>query len=361
MENDQFDLYGEDESLAAGDDLYGTVYDTNEPSAADSGGAGSGTNDPASGYSNGMSGGGGVTGDEELVDFEWTTDEELRLIASDAGVGDQLGTKDVVFQEHKINGKSRGLVYMEFRSPAAAKTVKDLMDKMEIHGKRPIAILIEPVDRPHLFKQLPAPMTGQGLESTAADRQGGATGGSAGGGGGGGGRTGGPMRHHGGGQRHRAAPYQNPRGNMMGGGGYQQQGMQTQGGMQRGGVMNVGATIGMMGGNQMSPMMGAGGMGGGGVGGRSMITMGNTTQIPSFGMGGYGGQTGGMGNMGNMGGGGMGRMGGAMGGGMGGGMGGMGGMGGGMGSGMGQMSTGDFFPDQMGGSTGERGGNAMYE
>ncbi|KAJ1564764.1 hypothetical protein HK405_014025, partial [Cladochytrium tenue] len=101
----------------------------------------------------------------------WTTDEELRSIAVEAGVGDQLKDKDIVFLEHKINGKSRGLVYLEFTTPAAARAVKDLMDRLalyltqpaadlvanyfpshfhprdcsEIHGKKPVAALMDAI------------------------------------------------------------------------------------------------------------------------------------------------------------------------------------------------------------------------
>ncbi|KAJ3176478.1 hypothetical protein HK101_010435, partial [Irineochytrium annulatum] len=83
----------------------------------------------------------------------WTTDEELRLIAADAGVGDLLGAKDIVFQEQKINGKSRGLAYLEFQTADAARAVKALMDKMEIHNKRPTVTLTYACDRKDLFKQ----------------------------------------------------------------------------------------------------------------------------------------------------------------------------------------------------------------
>ncbi|KAI8851310.1 hypothetical protein BC829DRAFT_123047 [Chytridium lagenaria] len=192
MADDNFDLYGEDDNFGGGtDELYGTTYD-NDSSAIES------SNNNNNGNSNNNNNYGNNNGDEELVDFEqmmqdaggsrdgrrgssatsdsagqhqfhnpgrlpnhglppnpmgqpvsgqralyvneltwWTTDEELRLLVSDAGVGDQLGVKDLVFQEHKINGKSRGLVYMEFKSSAAAKTIKELLDKMEIHGETP--------------------------------------------------------------------------------------------------------------------------------------------------------------------------------------------------------------------------------
>ncbi|TPX42253.1 hypothetical protein SeMB42_g05212 [Synchytrium endobioticum] len=67
----------------------------------------------------------------------WTTDDDLRLIAIDAGVGDQLKVNEITFQEHKVNGRSKGQAYMEFISPTAAQVVKDMLDRVEIHGIKP--------------------------------------------------------------------------------------------------------------------------------------------------------------------------------------------------------------------------------
>ncbi|KAJ3106814.1 hypothetical protein HDU97_005521 [Phlyctochytrium planicorne] len=357
-DSDNFNLYGEDEGYQAGNEQLYSNPDEN------------GNNDMGGGTS--YSNNGGLNNDEELVDFEvdaispfdqtqsgdgrlrrgsvdpsdgsnqggsrglsqshalpptpvttgpkalyvneltwWTTDEELRLIVADAGVGDQLGVKDLVFQEHKINGKSRGLVYMEFSTPQAARTIKDLMDKMEIHGKRPVAVLIEPVERTQLFKFLPRQINNQGAAMN--ERPSGNMGNPGMGGGMGhqGGQGGvGPMRNNFQQRGNRNMPYSRPNQGM----GY----------MGRGGGMGGGN---MMGGNMMmggGRMMGGGGMGGGGMPyGRQM----------GGGMGNIAGNMGG-----NMGGGGMGMMGG------------MGNMGGNMGGPpMGMQQPGEFFPDQMGG------------
>ncbi|KAJ3114309.1 hypothetical protein HDU96_002274 [Phlyctochytrium bullatum] len=222
----------------------------------------------------------------------WTTDEELRLIAGDAGVGDQLGARDIIFYEHKINGKSRGLVYMEFRTHSAAKTFKELLDKMEIHGKRPVTMLVEVVERGNLFKHLPARLVTQG---TGPGHNPGMSGQAASSGGG-------PTRHGGFGlhqHRNRSAPYSRPnQGNMMPGFG-QGVGTGPMGNAPRGnimppggGAMNVGGRPMMgMGSNQMQNFgrqmgfgsqgnlpnmggMGNMGMGGMGMGGGNMMVMG---------------------------------------------------------------------------------------
>lgn len=52
---------------------------------------------------------------------------ELQKFAEKAGQEKQL--KAVVFLEHRINGKSRGLAYMEFVDYASATKVKEFIER----------------------------------------------------------------------------------------------------------------------------------------------------------------------------------------------------------------------------------------
>ncbi|RUP51613.1 hypothetical protein BC936DRAFT_146976 [Jimgerdemannia flammicorona] len=64
----------------------------------------------------------------------WTTDEDIKAIATEAGVGHEL--RDVTFYEHKVNGKSRGVAYAEFNTVDAAAKTKELLDDTEVNGKK---------------------------------------------------------------------------------------------------------------------------------------------------------------------------------------------------------------------------------
>jgi hypothetical protein len=57
----------------------------------------------------------------------WTTEEDIRAFCAKARVEDQL--KELSFGEHKINGKSRGEMYLEFESSSAAGKVKAEVEK----------------------------------------------------------------------------------------------------------------------------------------------------------------------------------------------------------------------------------------
>ena len=50
--------------------------------------------------------------------FWWTTDDDIRGWINEAGCEDEL--KDVTFSEHKVNGKSKGCVYLKSESACSA-------------------------------------------------------------------------------------------------------------------------------------------------------------------------------------------------------------------------------------------------
>ncbi|OAL40037.1 hypothetical protein AYO20_00455 [Fonsecaea nubica] len=58
----------------------------------------------------------------------WTTEDDIRGWANEAGTEDEL--KDLTFSEHKVNGKSKGQLYLEFSTPQAATAMKHKIDSL---------------------------------------------------------------------------------------------------------------------------------------------------------------------------------------------------------------------------------------
>ena len=56
----------------------------------------------------------------------WISDADLIKMAADIGQRERL--KTVVFHEHKINGKSRGLALMEFDTVESAAAVRNFIE-----------------------------------------------------------------------------------------------------------------------------------------------------------------------------------------------------------------------------------------
>ncbi|KAG6026145.1 hypothetical protein E4U41_001339 [Claviceps citrina] len=62
----------------------------------------------------------------------WTTDDDIRGWLRRAGCEDEA--KELTFSEHKVNGKSKGQVYIEFQSRQAATAAKHYIDESATEG-----------------------------------------------------------------------------------------------------------------------------------------------------------------------------------------------------------------------------------
>ncbi|KAF9632617.1 putative rrm domain protein [Lasiodiplodia theobromae] len=247
----------------------------------------------------------------------WTNEDDIRGWANQSGCEDEL--VDVTFNEHKVNGKSKGQCFVEMASPQAATALKHTIESFgqgQQYAKKHSASYHAPHVNPYrtLPKDVPNRKDGNRNDNRSSS-------GSFGGGSG------------------MNTSFNNSGGFRGGRGGFN-----NRGGMNNMGYNNRGGFNGPMGGGNMGPSGGFGGGPMGGFGGGPMGGM-NNMGFNNFGRGGMmGGMRGGMANRGRggMNGGmnanmmgGMGPMGGMAGMGMNPGM--MGGMGGNMNMGMGGM------------------------
>ncbi|KAL5117668.1 hypothetical protein ACEQ8H_004416 [Pleosporales sp. CAS-2024a] len=246
----------------------------------------------------------------------WVSEEDIRGWANQSGCEDEL--IEVTFNEHKVNGKSKGQVYVQLQSPQAATALKHQIESLfkdQAHAKKPTAIFNPPQHNPFktLPKDVPARDKGRSDRGSSSSYGGGSTGGYNNNRGG---YNRGNYNNRGGNMG-----YQNNRnfsgpagGNMGGGMGFAQAPMNGFNNGSMGGGMgnfNGGGFRGNMMGNNMRGGMGGRG-GRGGMGGmNNMGGMGMNMPMGNNMMGMGGGMMGGMGNnMGNNMGGMMGGMGG---------------------------------------------------
>ncbi|KAM0793417.1 hypothetical protein ACM66B_000866 [Microbotryomycetes sp. NB124-2] len=83
----------------------------------------------------------------------WTTDAQLCAVCQDAGV--KVSTGHIFFNEHKVNGKSKGLCCIETGDASKAKQILRWFQEHAFQGKRVNARLVPATLGANPFATLP--------------------------------------------------------------------------------------------------------------------------------------------------------------------------------------------------------------